>query len=58
MRKIFFGVISILVIVGLIWFFFWQKQIPATAPGEQVNETAEKAWVEVVNRGVFLVNTD
>ncbi len=58
MRKIFFGVISILVIAGLAWFFFWQKQLPATAPGEQVNETAEKAWVEVINRGVYLVNED
>ncbi len=58
MRKIFFGVISILVIAGLAWFFFWQKQIPATAPGEQVNETAEKGWIEVINRGAYLVNTD
>jgi hypothetical protein len=58
MRKIFFGIISILVIAGLAWFFFWQKQLPATAPGEQVNETTEKAWVEVVNRGVYLVKED
>lgn len=58
MRKIFFGIISILVIAGLAWFFFWQKQLPATAPGEQVNETAEKGWIEVINRGAYLVNTD
>lgn len=58
MRKVFFGIISILVIAGLAWFFFWQKQMPATAPGEKVGETSEKAWVEVVNRGVYLVNAD
>jgi len=58
MKKIFFGAISIIIIAGLAWFFFWQKQLPATAPGEQVNETAEKGWIEVIDRGVYLVNTD
>lgn len=58
MRKIFFGLISILIIAGLGWYFFWQKQLPAVAPGEQSSETSEKTWMEVVNKGVFLVNAD
>ena len=58
MCKIFFGLVSVLIIAGLGWYFFWQKQILATAPGEQTNGISEKGWVEVVNKGVFLVNAD
>ncbi|HRY36547.1 MAG TPA: FecR family protein [Candidatus Magasanikbacteria bacterium] len=58
MKKIFLGLISILIIAGLIWFFFWQKQIPVTAPEGKNSETAEKGWIEVLNRGVYLVNSD
>ena len=41
MRKIFLGLISILIIAGLSWFFFWQKQLPTTAPSGQAGETVE-----------------
>ena len=58
MKKIFFGAISIIIIAGLGWYFFWQKQTPVNAPTEQNSDTAEKGWIEVINRGAYLVKED
>lgn len=58
MKKIFFGAISVIIIAGLGWYFFWQKQTPVNAPTEQNSDTVKKGWIEVINRGAYLVKED
>jgi len=63
MKKIFFIVGTILLIGGLVWYFFFQSKNIANAPeeaqdGNSKKDFAENGWIEVENRGVYLVNTD
>ncbi len=63
MKKFVFIIFTFLIISGLIWYFFFQSKMVANAPEYLQKEepkivTAEKGWIEVENRGVYLVNND